>query len=200
MAQDGTNLDPAFLLQLGSKYLLTIEVRKEASNTEPFPFACLDHVVMVPPDGTPQMLPLITLSSAGDPGTNRAGDMCHHTVAALWDPCQHASQDLAKVTPDGVSLSLDVTIVFRVLGDSGALSYVQKTLKARLRERGKARSSDKPYTRDLSAGKKMPVWAKPYAKGGTVTLEAAPGRQKQNSTDTVEMKAHCSRPSVLESW
>lgn len=197
VVQDGSNQDPAFLLRVGSKYILAIEVRKETRNMDPFPFACLDHVVVVPPDGTPQVLPLVTLSSGTSSG-KLSQDLSRHRVAALWDPCQHASQALFKATPDGLSLPLDITVVFRVIGPSEVLSYVQKTLKVRLREQGKAHSSDTPYTRPFFAYEKLPVWAKPFAKGGTMLLRAA--KQTQSSLDREQEDRPCSSGVALGTW
>eukprot|EP00803_Ostreobium_quekettii_P011310 evm.model.scf_21EXC.15 EVM.evm.TU.scf_21EXC.15 scf_21EXC:148610-152367(-) len=172
LAQDGSHTDPATLLCLGSKFLFMIDIRKNKKSQAPFPFASVDHVVVVLPDGVPQMLRLVTLSSSGPNGKGGSCGSCWHRVAALWDPAQHGSRSLSKVTPDGASLSLDVTVVFRVFGTNQGMSYVKKAMSVRVREGGKALPSDAQYC-GHSKGSSLPEWVRTYVKGAAVTLRPA---------------------------
>jgi len=179
LAQDGSNMDPITLLSLGSKFLFMIDIRRDKNSIGEFPFASVDHVVLVLQDGLPQMLRLVTLSSSGSGSSKGSNRSCWHRVAALWDPTQHASQSLAKVTPDGASVALDVTVVFRVFGASGGLFYVKKTMNVRVRDGGEARQSDAQYFRHC-LGSRLPDWAKMYVKGSTVVMHAS-----ENSTGLI---------------
>ncbi|CAD7696359.1 unnamed protein product [Ostreobium quekettii] len=179
LAQDGNNMDPVTLLSLGSKFLFMIDIRRDKNGIGGFPFAAVDHVVLVLQDGLPQMLRLVTLSSSGSGSSRGSAGSCWHRVAALWDPAQHGSQSLAKVTPDGAAVALDVTVVFRVFGASGGLSYVKKTLNVRMRDGGQAKPSDAQYFRH-SLGSRLPDWAEMYVKGTTVVMHAS-----ENSTGLI---------------
>ncbi|GMH43876.1 hypothetical protein BSKO_11810 [Bryopsis sp. KO-2023] len=172
MCQDSGTDDPIFLLYVNPRYCLHIDMRKDESDTEHFPFGCIDHIVVTCPDGSSHRLPLVTLMS----GNN---SQCRHRyrAAAVWDPSQQGSEALfSKATQSSRSIPLEISIAFRVFGFhmQGQLCYVTRTVQVRMRGKGEVRHVDKPYHRSDNWMEKAPEWATEKAKGVATLLGLTP--------------------------